>query len=82
MDPSFRAGILDVQQKPGIRIPPEQLSPETLRGVIEECVTRDGTELTEARTKVEEVFALLRLGEVEIWFDPGTRRARCSRSVR
>ena len=57
----------------GIQIPPDQLSPETLRGVIEEFVTRDGTDLVEGEKKVEQVKSLLERGEVEIWFDEVTR---------
>jgi uncharacterized protein YheU (UPF0270 family) len=59
--------------QPAVRIPPEQLSPETLRSVIEEFVTRDGTELTDADAKIAQVMGLLRHGEVEIWFDQDTR---------
>ena len=54
---------------PGLRIPPERLSPETLRGVIEEFVTRDGTNLAEADHKIEQVQRLLREGRAELWFD-------------
>lgn len=56
-----------------IRIPPDRLAPETLAGVIEEFVTRDGTDLAEAATKIREVEGLLRRNEVEIWFDEQTR---------
>ena len=57
----------------GIRIPSDRLAPETLRNIIEEFVTRDGTNLAEAETKVRRVEELLRRGEVVIWFDEGTR---------
>ena len=62
-----------MEPKPGIKIPPAQLAPETLRSVIEEFVTRDGTDLAEAETKVRKVEDLLQRGEVEIWFDEATR---------
>ena len=62
-----------MEQESGMRIPPEQLTPEALRSVIEEFVTRDGTELTDSQTKIDEVTELLRRGEAEIWFDPVTR---------
>ena len=52
-----------MEQEPGIRIPVDQLTPEALRSVIEEFVTRDGTELTDSQTKIEEVKELLRTGE-------------------
>lgn len=58
---------------PGIRIPAEQLSPETLENLLEEFVTRDGTELTDARQKIAQVRAQLDDGRAEIWFDPQTR---------
>jgi len=61
-----------MEQEPGISISPDQLTPEALRGVIEEFVTRDGTELTDSKTKIEEVRELLRSGEAEIWFDRAT----------
>lgn len=60
-------------QSPGIRIPPDHLAPETLSAVIEEFVTRDGTDLVEGKAKIRQVEALLERGEVEIWFDEATR---------
>ncbi len=62
-----------MEPQSGIRIPPDRLAPETLRGVIEEIVTRDGTEMSEAETKIRRVEILLQRGEVEIWFDEATR---------
>ena len=62
-----------MEPKTGIRIPPGQLAPDTLRAVIEEFVTRDGTNLAEAETKIREVEELLQRGAVEIWFDKETR---------
>jgi len=57
----------------GIEIPAEQLSEEALRGVIEEFVTRDGTELTDSDRKIDQVRELLRRGEVAIWFEPSNQ---------
>lgn len=57
----------------GIRIPTSELAPETLRGVIEEFVTRDGTDLFDAEAKIAQVEAQLRRGEIEVWFDEETR---------
>ena len=57
----------------GIRIPFEQLPPATLEAVIEEFVTRDGTEMTEARRKIDQVTEALRCGEAEVWFDQVTK---------
>ena len=62
-----------MKTNPPIKIEPEQLAPETLRGVIEEFVTRDGTDLVDAETKIATVGGLLERGEVEIWFDETTR---------
>ena len=62
-----------MEPKPGIRIPADRLAPDILRSVIEEFVTRDGTDLAEAETKIRSVEALLERGEVEIWFDEATR---------
>lgn len=57
-----------------IVIPPEQLSPDALQGVLEEFITREGTdygvveiELTE---KVRQVRAQLKSGAALIVFDP------------
>lgn len=57
----------------GIRIPHAELALETLRNLVLELVTRDGTELTEGDRKVEEVLALLNSGRAEIWFDGDSR---------
>ena len=57
----------------GINIPAEELSADALRGLIEEFVTRDGTEFTDADRKIERVQLLLQRGEVEIWFDQESR---------
>jgi uncharacterized protein YheU (UPF0270 family) len=68
-----RRGIPPRTQSPGIRIPTDHLAPETLSAVIEEFVTRDGTDLVEGKAKIRQVEALLERGEVEIWFDEATR---------
>ena len=57
-------------------IPYEKLSPEALQGLIEEFVTRDGTDTGYARKSldrdVEAVKRQLRQGRVVIVFEPGT----------
>lgn len=57
-----------------MQIPFTELSAETLEAVIEEFVTREGTEYGEHEvslaTKIEQVKAQLRRGEVVITFDP------------
>ena len=52
-----------------IRIPHQQLNPETLDGLIEEFVTRNGTELADAPRSIEQVRKLLEQGKAIITFD-------------
>ena len=58
--------------RPPIKILADQLAAATLRNVVEEFVTRDGTEATDAETKIRSVLELLRSGAVELWFDATT----------
>jgi hypothetical protein len=57
-------------------IPFKELSPEALRGVIEEFVTRDGTDYGEREipleTKVQKVLNQLHAGKAVITFDQKT----------
>jgi len=57
----------------GVRIPLDQLSSGALQAVVEEFVTRDGTELTDGERKTKQVMAMLESGEAEVWFDPSSR---------
>jgi len=57
-------------------IPHQQLSPEALRSIIEEFVTRAGTELTDADVKVEHVIRQLEKGTVVITYD--AKASTCS----
>ncbi len=50
-------------------IPLDVLDAGTLRSVIEEFVTRDGTEFTDVKIKVDEVENQLRIGKAQIVFD-------------
>lgn len=52
-----------------IRIPHQQLSPDTLDGLIEEFVTRNGADLSEAPRSIEQVRKLLEQGKAIITFD-------------
>jgi uncharacterized protein YheU (UPF0270 family) len=52
-----------------MKIPIDQLSEEALLGVIHDVVTRDGTELTDAELKVEQVRRSLASGRAELHFD-------------
>jgi uncharacterized protein YheU (UPF0270 family) len=66
-------------EAPGMEVSPEDLSPDALRGLVEEFVTRDGTDYGAVESSVEEkiadVLAQLRAGEARIVFDPGTETA-------
>ena len=57
-----------------LEIPWQQLSAQALRGVIEEFVTREGTEYgardVELAAKVAQVHRQLERGEVRLFFDP------------
>lgn len=56
-------------------IPHEQLSADALRGLMEEFITREGTDYgweTSLERKVEQVKAQIQRGEVVIVFDPAT----------
>lgn len=59
-----------------MEIPADQLSPEALQAIIEEFVTREGTEYGASpvalATKVAQVEQQIRRGEVMITFDPRT----------
>lgn len=59
-----------------MEIPPSLLAPSTLRAVIEEFVTREGTDYGEhvysLDEKVARVEAQLARGEVRLVFDPET----------
>ncbi len=52
-----------------MRIDPELLDPATLARVIEEFVTRDGTDLTDVAHKTEQVLRQLRSGTVVLTYD-------------
>jgi len=60
-----------------INVPPQSLSPDVLRGVVENFVLREGTEYGERDFGLEEkcraVERQLACGDAEIWFDPETR---------
>ena len=63
----------------GTEISTDQLSSEALRGLIEEFVTRDGTDYGTVERSVEEkivqVNAQLASGEARLVFDPTTETA-------
>ncbi len=57
-------------------IPFERISPDALQGLVEEFITREGTDYgwdeVPLPTKVEQVKQQLRRGEVVIVFDPAS----------
>ena len=67
------------EETPGVELVPGDLSPDALRGLVEEFVTRDGTDYGAEERSVEEkvgrVLAQLVSGEARIVFDPETGTA-------
>jgi uncharacterized protein YheU (UPF0270 family) len=59
-----------------LKIPYDQLSSEALQGIIEEFVTRDGTDYGEIEipleTKISQALGQLKSGKVVIVFDQKT----------
>ena len=56
-----------------MRIPHKKLSPATLRAVVQEFVTRDGTDYSSVNQRVENVLRQLEVGRVELYFDQQTQ---------
>ena len=54
-------------------IPHTQLSDSALRAIIEEYVTRDGTDYTSVERRIEIVRRLLEAGGVVLHFDEETK---------
>lgn len=67
-----------------VKIPYDQLSLKALHGVVEEFVTRDGTDYGEVEvplgSKIAQVLAQLRSGKAIIVFDQETDSATILRS--
>lgn len=61
------------QHEEGVEVPYERLDPDTLRNLIQEFVTRDGSDWNDAgsalEAKVEQVLQQLRRKEVKVVFD-------------
>ena len=55
-----------------MRIPPTLLSPAALRAVVEEFVTRDGTDHSSVERRIETVMRQLDAGLAELHFDSET----------
>ena len=58
-----------MQYNDSMRIPHTDLSPATLRAVVQEFVTRDGTDDSAVERRVEQVLRQLDAGQVELHFD-------------
>ena len=56
-----------------MKIPLGKLSPFALREIVEEFVTRDGTDHSEITRRVVMVLEQLENGSVELYFDDQTR---------
>lgn len=56
-----------------MRIPHTQLSSIALRAVVEEFVTRDGTDHSLVERRIENVLRDLESGHVELHFDDETK---------
>ncbi len=71
--------MADDDGRRGIEIPTEELRPEVLRGLVEEFVTRDGTDYgvveRSLEEKIEAALAQLRSGEARVVFDPESESA-------
>ncbi len=61
-------------------VPHDQLSDDALDGVLQEVVTRDGTELSDAGTKVQSLRRGLASGRLVLVFDPVTGFCGVSRA--
>ena len=61
-----------------MRIPPTLLSPAALRAVVEEFVTRDGTDHSSIERRIETVMHQLDAGRVELHFDGKTKTCTIS----
>ncbi len=68
-----------------IRVPPDDLEPDTLRAVVESFVLREGTDYgaqeASLDAKVAQVLTQLRRGEAHITFDPATESVNVVRAM-
>ena len=56
-----------------MRIPHTKLSLATLRAVVQEFVTRDGTDYSSVERRIENVLRQLEAGRIELHFDDLTQ---------
>jgi uncharacterized protein YheU (UPF0270 family) len=68
---------MDAQEREPVEVPMSALSPAALRGLVEEFVSRDGTDYGRIERTLEEkvgdVMRQLQRGEARILFDPDAR---------
>jgi uncharacterized protein YheU (UPF0270 family) len=55
-----------------MQIPHTKLSPATLRAIVQEFVTRDGTDYSSIERRIESVMRQLEAGRVVLHFDDQT----------
>ena len=55
-----------------MRIPYTKLAPATLRAIVQEFVTRDGTDHSSVNRRIERVLRQLEVGRAELHFDDDT----------
>jgi len=79
--PEAPAYVDDQDEEAPVVVPMEMLSDDAMAGLIEEYVTRDGTELADAAGMGEKVRRLLQRGDVVIWFDPGSASCQIREAV-
>lgn len=63
-------------------IPHQELEPSTLRKVVEEFVTRDGTDSSSVEMRIEAVLKQLTNGRAELYFDDDTKTCNILSSYR
>lgn len=56
-----------------MQIPPERLAENVLRRVVEEYVSRDGTDSSDMDDRIRQVLGLLKTGVAELHFDEETQ---------
>ncbi|MEZ4332553.1 MAG: YheU family protein [Myxococcota bacterium] len=71
--PGLPASEAETGAERGVELPPDALSPQALRGLVEEFVSREGTDYGQVErtlaSKVADVMAQLATGEARIVFD-------------
>ncbi len=64
------------ERPPPVEVPPDELSPAALRGVVESFVLREGTDYGERdvpfEVKVAQVLRQLERGEARVLYDPAS----------